>query len=72
MRYFTSAVFLILLSATDSILPAREAPRKRPAGKQSSIASVRKPQKLKVKPLVYNPKTNRPVVAQKRHWWQKK
>ncbi len=68
MRYLCSLFLLLFVF----VLPAKAAPAKRPSGKQSSLSSVRKKQKFNRKPLVYNPKTNRPLVAKKRHWWQKR
>lgn len=68
MRYISCLLlaFLLLLG------PVYAKSAKRPAGKQSSLSSIRNKQKINRKPLVYNPKTNRPLVAKKRHWWQRR
>lgn len=69
MRYLASILllFFLLLAA-----PAQALAAKRPAGRQSSLSSVRKRQKINRKPLVYSAKTNRPVMAKKLHWWNKR
>jgi hypothetical protein len=68
MRYLSSLLlaFLLLLA------PAFAKSAKRPSGKQSSLSSIRDKQKINRKPLVYNYKTNRPLVAKKPHWWQRR
>ncbi|MBI2685221.1 MAG: hypothetical protein HYX27_02820 [Acidobacteria bacterium] len=72
MRYLWSTLLLILLLLGPLAVSAQAESAKRRGGKQSSLSSVRKKQKYNRKPLVYNPKTNRPLVAKKRHWWQKR
>jgi len=72
MRYLWSALLLLLLLLGPLAPPARAASKKRPPGNQSSLSSVRKPQKLKLKPNVYSAKRNRPVVVKKPHWWQRR
>jgi hypothetical protein len=72
MRYLWSSLLLLLL-LLGPLAPAAQAARgKRPAGKKSSIASVRKTQKYNRKPNVYNAKRNRPMVVKKPHWWQRR
>lgn len=75
MRYlgFLFLCFFLISGPLTPVAVARESkPAKRPAGKQSSLASVRKKPKYNLKPLVYDPKKNRPNVVKKKHWWQKK
>lgn len=69
MRYIISSllfIFLILLPG------AATAAEKREGAKKSSLSHVRKPQKYERKPLVYSAKRNRPLVAKKKRWWQKR
>ena len=70
MRYIWPIVLLLVFLLGPLAPPAQAAPAKRPSGKRSSIKAVRQRQKFVRKPLVYNSKTNRPLVAKKRHWWQ--
>jgi len=72
MRYLWSSLLLLLLLLGPLVTSANAAPGKRPAGKKSSISSVRKMQKYNRKPNVYNAKRNRPLLARKSHWWQKR
>ena len=72
MRYLWSSLLLLLLLPGLLAPSANAAPGKRPAGKKSSISSVRKRQKYNRKPNVYNAKRNRPLLARKPHWWQKR
>jgi hypothetical protein len=71
MRYLCSSLLLLFL-VFGPLAPTVAAAKKRPAGRQSSLPAVRKPQKFNRKPLVYNPKTNRPLVVKKPHWWQRR
>jgi hypothetical protein len=70
MRYIWPILLLLVFLLGPLAPPVEAAPAKRPSGKRSSIKSVRNRQRFNRKPLVYNPKTNRPLVAKKRHWWQ--
>jgi hypothetical protein len=72
MRYLWSSLLLLFLLAGTLAPAAEAAPAKRPPGKQSSMASIRKKQKFVRKPLVYDHRKNRPLVAKKTHWWQKR
>jgi hypothetical protein len=70
MRYLCSTLlFLLLLLGSVAEAKARKS-SPRPRGKQSSLKTVRNKQKTKLKPNVYSPKRNRPVLAKKSHWWQ--
>ena len=70
MRYLCSTLLLILLLLGSAAEAKTTKPAKRPQGRQSSLKTVRNKQKVKLKPNVYSPKRNRPVVAKKAHWWQ--
>jgi hypothetical protein len=72
MRYLWSSLLLLLLLLGPLAPNAHAAPGKRPAGKKSSVSSVRKTQKFNRKPNVYSAKRNRPLVAKKSHWWQRR
>jgi hypothetical protein len=70
MRYLCSRLlFLLLILGTVAEAKTTKS-TSRPRGKQSSLKSVRSRQKVKLKPNVYSPKRNRPVMAKKSHWWQ--
>jgi len=70
MRYLCSTLLLILFLFASAVEAKTAKPAKRPQGRQSSLKTVRNKQKVKLKPNVYSPKRNRPVVAKKAHWWQ--
>jgi hypothetical protein len=70
MRYLCSTLLflLLLLGSVAEAKAKKSSPRSR--GKQSSLKTVRNKQKVKLKPNVYSPKRNRPVLAKNSHWWQ--
>jgi len=70
MRYLCSTLLCILLLLGSVAEAKTKKPARRPHGKQSSLKTVRNKQKTKLKPNVYSPKRNRPVLAKKPHWWQ--
>jgi hypothetical protein len=72
MRYIWPILLLLVFLLGPLAPQVQAAPAKRPSGKRSSIKAVRNRQKINRKPLVYNPKTNRPLVVKKRHWWQRR
>lgn len=68
MRYLVSLFLLLFLLA----LPAQAESQKRQGGRESSVRALRQKPKYNLKPNVYSPKKNRPFVAKKRHWWQRR
>lgn len=72
MRYLCSTLLLLVLLLGPLASSAQAESTKRRGGKKSSLSSVRKPQKIQRKPLVYSAKRNRPLVVKKPHWWQKR
>lgn len=72
MRYLCSALLFIFLLLGPLASRAQAESAKRRGAKQSSLSSVRKKQKFNRKPNVYSAKRNRPLVAKKQHWWNRK
>lgn len=72
MRYLTSVLLLFFVLLGPLTPQAQAASGKRRAAKQSSLPEVRKKPKYNRKPNVYSAKRNRPLVAHKKHWWQKR
>lgn len=66
MRTLLLALFALLLA----LAPGAATVHAKPKPRTSSY--VKKPKKVEIKPLVYDPKKSKPNVVKQRHWWQRR